>query len=309
MHLSKRDLRDYLAGFALVLLMVAAATWLNDYEVILPEIAALTTGMWIYHNQNWLRQPYKIFLAPSGTAIIGFFVNQLTLTYPAKVLLALALMLLLLSVLQSTLAPAFATGLLPIIVNATHWSFIVAIFLFTFILMVGVLLRGLHKGLGNGLGASYQTIFIFIGAVIVWTGAVWLVGQPQMAAIPPVLVVFFEVLQQPTYSGKMASKQIITLAGAATIGVLVHLLFSAWLVTTLISLPLVFGLLQLLHLKLPAAYAFPLLGLVLPTNMFRTLPLTALLAATFFLGFSFSYKKFMAVNKPIIDPSKNKVNR
>ncbi|AVK64332.1 hypothetical protein C5Z26_09485 [Lactobacillus sp. CBA3606] len=304
MHLINRDLRDYLVGFTLVLLMVAAATWLNDYEVILPEIAALTTGMWIYHNPTWLRQPYKIFLVPSGTAVIGFFINQLALTYPEKVLVALALMLLLLSVLRSTLAPAFATGLLPIIVNATHWSFIVAIFLFTLILMVGVLIRGLHQGLGKGSGSSYQTIFIFMGAVIVWTSAVWLVGQPQLAAMPPVLVVFFEVLQQPTYSGKMASKQIIALAGAATIGVLVHLLFSAWLVTTLISLPLVFGLLQLLHLKLPAAYAFPLLGLVLPTNMFRALPLTALLAASFFLGFSLCYKKLMAVSKPIIESSK-----
>ena len=46
--------RDYLIGFALVLLMVAGAMFLHDQEIILPEIAALTAGMWIYHNPRWL---------------------------------------------------------------------------------------------------------------------------------------------------------------------------------------------------------------------------------------------------------------
>ncbi|MBY7145912.1 hypothetical protein I2491_03850, partial [Levilactobacillus brevis] len=60
--------RDYLIGFALVLLMVAGATSLHDHEILLTEIAALTAGMWIYHHTRWLHQHYKIFLASSGTA-------------------------------------------------------------------------------------------------------------------------------------------------------------------------------------------------------------------------------------------------
>jgi len=48
MHLEKITVRDYLVGFAFVLLMVGIATWLHDYEIILPEIAALTSGMWNY---------------------------------------------------------------------------------------------------------------------------------------------------------------------------------------------------------------------------------------------------------------------
>lgn len=112
--------RDYLIGFALVLLMVAGAMFLHDQEIILPEIAALTAGMWIYHNPRWLHQPYKIFLAPSGTAVIGFLINQLPVNYPIKISLTLVGILVLLRELRSPLAPAFATGLLPIIVNATH---------------------------------------------------------------------------------------------------------------------------------------------------------------------------------------------
>lgn len=291
MHLEKITVRDYLVGFAFVLLMVGIATWLHDYEIILPEIAALTSGMWIYKKSDWLNQPLKIFQAPSGTAVIGFVVNRLPLNYPEKVVVTLLLILLLLRGLRSTLAPSFATGLLPIIVNATHWSFIIAIFAFTLTLMGVVLYRGLHHGLPANVTLSTHQMLIFLVAGILWTGLVWSTGNPQMAAIPPVLVVFFEALQQPSYSGKMALKHIIALSSAATIGVLIHLVIASWLLTTLISLPLIFILLAVLQLKLPAAYAFPLLALVLPTPMFDHLPLAALLAASFFMGTVFIVKQ------------------
>ncbi|HJE86230.1 hypothetical protein KB236_07985 [Levilactobacillus brevis] len=295
MALTKRDVRDYFIGFALVLTMVGIATGLNDYEIILPEIGALTAGMWIYHNPTWVSQPLKIFLAPSGTAVIGFVVNQLSISYPEKVGITLLFILLLLNVLRSTLAPSFATGLLPIIINATHWSFILAIFAFTLTLMVGVLLQGHYKGQPAGHPLHYQHMLGFVLAAAVWIGAVWLAGYPQMSGIPPVLVVFFEVSQKSSYSGKLAVKHIIALGGAATIGVLVHLVIGSWLLATLITLPLVFVLLQLLRIKLPAAYAFPLLALVLPANMFHTLPIAATLAACFFLGATFAYRKLAAL--------------
>ncbi|MFD1420546.1 hypothetical protein [Lactiplantibacillus songbeiensis] len=296
-HLSKLEIRDYLIGFALVLTMVGIATWQHDYEIILPEIGALTTGTWIYHKNDWVNQPFKIFLAPFGTAVLGFLVNQLAIGYPEKVLLTLIAMLIWLRIVGSALAPSFATGLLPVIVNATHWSFIVAIFAFTVILMLGVYIRGLQHGCKPGEPLHYQSMLIFMVVAAAWVGGVWLVGRPQMAAIPPVLVVFFEVLQKPTYSGKLMFKQIIALSLAATIGVLIHIGLASWLLTTLISLPLVFILLQLLDIKLPAAYAFPLLALVLPANMFSHLPVTAVLAASFFLGLVYGYKKLATVIK------------
>ncbi|MFC6261820.1 hypothetical protein [Levilactobacillus fujinensis] len=291
MSLTKRELGNYLIGFTFVLLMVTAASWLNDDELILPEIAALTTGMWIYQNQTWIRQPIKIFLAPSGTAIIGFLVNKIAINYPEKVLVTLILILVLLRVLHSTLAPAFATGLLPIIINATHWSFILAIFLFTALLMIGVLIQGHYKGLPVGQPLRFSHMLGFSLTALAWAITVWACGYPQMAGIPPVLVVFFEVSQMPNYTLKTAIKHVIALGGAATIGVLVHLLLASWLLTTLISLPVVFVLLQLLRIKLPAAYAFPLLALVLPTSMFYRLPLSAFLAATFFLGSTVIYRQ------------------
>jgi hypothetical protein len=93
MRLSTTEKRNYLIGFTFILFMVASATILNDMEIILPEIGALTAGTWIYQNGGWINQPFKIFLAPSGTAIIGFLVNMLSISYAQKVLLGLLLML------------------------------------------------------------------------------------------------------------------------------------------------------------------------------------------------------------------------
>lgn len=297
MHLSTTEKRNYLIGFAFIIFMVASATILNDMEIILPEIGALTAGTWIYQNDGWINQPVKIFLAPSGTAIIGFVINQLTITYAEKVLLGLLLMLVLLRVLHSNLAPSFATGLLPIIINATHWSFIVAILLFTLLLMGGVFLQGSYKKASPSDPIQNKHMVVFAIMAIIWVGAVWFFGFSQMAAIPPVMVVFFEVLQKPNYHWSMAVKHFIALVGAATIGVLVHMLIASWLLSAVISLPLVFILLQLLKIKLPAAFAFPLLSLVLPTSMFQMLPITAIIATTFFLGSMVILKKFISTYK------------
>ena len=301
MDLQQSDGWRYLIGWSFILLMVASATLQHDVEIILPEIGALTAGTWIYRKAAWTQQPVKLFLAPSGTAIIGFLVNRLPWDYPFKVLLGVLLMLLLLKGLQSSLAPAFATGLLPIIINATHWSFIVAILFWTLSLMVGVWLQQpAQVTAGTPNTANWWQMLGFISLVFIWVGAVWLVGQPQMAAIPPVIVVFFEAVQQPEYSVKDAAKQWLALTGAASIGVGVHLVLASWLLTTVIALPLVYLLLKSLNLKLPAAYAFPLLALVLPTSMFDKLPLSAALAAAFFLGALLIYQQILGWVRPAV---------
>ncbi|SPS07174.1 hypothetical protein [Latilactobacillus sakei] len=289
----KLKLTDYLIGFAFVLLMVGIATILNDAEIILPEIAALTTGLWIYHEPGWLNQPAKIFWLPSITAIVGFGINRLSLSYSLKIGLLLLIMIVLLCLFRSTLAPSFATGLLPIIVNATKVSFIIAILSFTFILMLVVILRKLNQQHPHHAAINYRVMLVFLGISLLWVLVVSLLDRPQMAAIPPVLVVFFEILQKPMYPGKMAIKQIVALTGAATIGVVAYIFIDSRLLVTLIALPLVWLLLYLLQVRIPAAYAFPLLAVILPQPMFHVLPFVTFLATCYFFGAAFVYQNFI----------------
>lgn len=289
----KLKLSDYLLGFGFVLLMVGIATVLNNVEIILPEIAALTTGLWIYHEPGWLNQPAKIFWLPSITAIVGFGINRLPLSYAVKISLLLLIMIVLLCLFRSTLAPSFATGLLPIIVNATELSFIIAILGFTLTLMLVVSLRKLHLQHPYHATINYCVMLVFLIIALLWVLVVSLLGRPQMAAIPPVLVVFFEILQKPMYPGKMAIKQMVALTGAATIGFVAYSLLDSRLLVTLIALPLVWALLYLLQVRIPAAYAFPLLAIILPHQMFQSLPLVTLLATSYFFGAAYLYQQYI----------------
>lgn len=274
----------YVLGLGFVLVMVGTATAFHDIEMLLPEIGALTVGTWVYRNEAWISQPIKIFVAPSVTAVIGFLINRLPWAYPFKIWVGLLAMVLVLRGLKTVLAPAFATGLLPIIANVTHWSYLVAIVIFTLLLVIGVHWQGEFRTAVPGPTISWIAVALFAGLVTLWVGGVWWLGAARLAAIPPVVVVFFEVLQKPQYPFQMAVRQILALSGAATIGMIVHTLVAPWLLCALVALPLVWVWLQILRLKMPAAYAFPLLALVLPPVMFTHLPLSALLAASFFLG-------------------------
>jgi hypothetical protein len=66
--------------------MVTVSVMLKDHEVILPEMAAMAIVIWVYREAGWIRQPSKIFLAPSITTVIGFVVNQLPITYVGNVI-------------------------------------------------------------------------------------------------------------------------------------------------------------------------------------------------------------------------------
>ncbi|MHC9537366.1 hypothetical protein ACVQ8P_06210 [Dellaglioa sp. BT-FLS60] len=296
MKLTKKLVIDYLIGYIFILIMVGSATVLHDSEVILPEIGALTVGLWIYKEQNWVNEPKKIFFIPSLTALIGFGLNRLLLPYSFKILMLLLLMVILLIVAKSVLAPAFATGLLPIIVNATHYSFMISILIFTFILMVVVRLRGISPKVAVKPVINKLNMFIFLMLAVIWVLIVTILGHPQMAAIPPVFVVFFEVLQKPMYPGKMAIKQIIALTAVAALSVVAYTYIESRLIVILIMLPIVFIILQLLKVKIPAAYAFPLLAVILPYAMFQSLPLATFFASCYFFGTAYLYHKFIVSN-------------
>ncbi|EEL29324.1 hypothetical protein bcere0018_16550 [Bacillus cereus Rock1-15] len=190
----KETIISYTIAILFILAMVTAGVLLNDPEVILPEIAAMAIALWAYREPGWLRQPEKIFIAPSITAVIGFAVNQMDIFYIGKVSLTLILMMLFLCVIQSNLAPSIATGLLPLVTNATEWSFVIAVFALTFILMIGVLIFKLNNGIERKVQIQYKYMTVFLILNFVWISLCWITGYEQLVVIPPILVVVYESL-------------------------------------------------------------------------------------------------------------------
>lgn len=288
----KETVLSYIVAFVLVLLMVASAVWLDDREVILPEIAAMAVGMWVYREPGWIKQPFKIFIAPSLTAVIGFAVNQLNMAYVGKVILTLALIMFVLSLIRTSLAPSIATGLLPLVINATEWTFILSVVVLTLVLMLGVLAVGIHKGLEQKVQVNIKYMIIYVLLNIIWISLVWIAGYPQLAVIPPILVVVYEVLQKPMYNGKMAFKQGLVLTVSATVGSLLYFFIDSWVLATLLAMILMLVLLRIVGIRMPAVFAFPLLPFIFPEEIVPRLPIGALVASVFFFGSLLAYKKY-----------------
>ncbi|PDY39501.1 hypothetical protein COK99_17940 [Bacillus thuringiensis] len=288
----KETIISYTIAILFILAMVTAGVLLNDPEVILPEIAAMAIALWAYREPGWLRQPEKIFIAPSITAVIGFMVNQMDIAYLGKVSLTLVFMMLFLRVIQSNLAPSIATGLLPLVTNATEWSFVIAVFALTFILMVGVLIFKLNNGIKRKVQIQYKYMTVFLILNFVWISLCWITGYEQLAVIPPILVVVYESLQKPMYNEKMAFKQIVVLTTSATVGPILYFAIDSWIVVTLLNMILMLILLKIVGVRIPAVYAFPLLPLVFPDGMIKMLPVASFVAGVFLFGAVLLYKKW-----------------
>ncbi|MGF9909004.1 hypothetical protein [Brevibacillus porteri] len=283
---------SYIIAIALILLMVAASVILDDPEVILPEIAAMAIGIWVYREPGWIRQPSKIFVAPSITAAIGFAINQVDLPYLGKVSITLVLMMLFLRIIQSNFGPSLATGLLPLVTNAVEWSFMISVVMLSFIIMLGVLTFKLNGGLEKKVKIPYQYMLVFLILIFVWIGLCWMAGYPQLAVIPPILVVVYESLHKPMFNGKMAFKLGMVLTISATVGTLLYFAIDSWVIVTLLDMILMLVLLRIVGMRVPAAYAFPLLPFVFPDEMVVMLPVGALVASTFLFGSVLLYKKW-----------------
>jgi len=289
----REALASYACAFVFIIAMVAVAAALGDREIVLPEIAAMAVALWAYREQSWMRRPEAIFLWPSITAVMGFGTNLLALPFAAKLAIVLITMLSFFALFRYSLAPALATGFLPIVTNATEASFLISIGVTTFVLMLGVAAVRLRKPADRSAPLNPRAMLANGTITLAWMGLAWAAGYPQLGLIPPVTVVVYESLHMKMYSAKMALKQAAVLTLSATIGVALFLTLDSWVLIAALDLLLMAGLLRLFRMRVPAVYAFPFLAFVFPVEAVRNLPIAAALICTFSLGLVVLYRRWL----------------
>lgn len=290
---------SYLCAFAFIAAMVAAASFWNDREIVLPEIAAMAIALWVYRDPGWMRHPEKIFLWPTATALMGYGINLLAIPFAAKLVLVLAGMLLFFLLFRYSLAPALATGFLPVVTNATSPSFIAAIVASTLVLMLAVVLAGLRADPDRTAPLQPRLMAVYAAIHLAWIGITASAGYLHLAVLPPVAVVVYESLHMKMYSWRVLLRQTAVLTLSAAAGVLLSLLIDHWVAAVLLALALMWLLLYGLKMRLPAAYAFPLLAYVFPPDAVSVLPVAALLACLFSLGLVLAYRTVRGPAMPL----------
>ena len=283
MHSANLTLRQesssYLAAFVFIVAMVAAASFWDDREIVLPEIAAMAVALFAYREQSWMRHPEKIFLWPTVTALLGFGINLLAIPFALKLALVLVGMLLFFALFRYSLAPALATGFLPVVTNATELSFVVAILVTTFLLMLAVVFGKLRSTVDRAVVVQPQILLVYWAIVLASIGIAAAIGHLHLAVLPPIAVVVYESLHMKMYSWRMVFKQTAVLTLSAATGVGLFLLIPNWVAVVVIDMLLMWVLLRLFNMRMPAVYAFPLLAYVFPQQSLALLPIAALLVS------------------------------
>lgn len=276
---------DYLIGYILILLMVILSAEMDNNHLILPEFAVLCVGVLALKETHWIINPFKIVLMPSVTALMGFGVNLFKIDYLFKIYFIVLLMLIVLKLANSKLAPSFATGLLPIVTNTQHWYFILVVVGMTSVLMIVVYITGSYKSIKKPVKSLERVVVRqYLEILLVWIMIVHILGVDMMVAIPPVLVLLLEMIQKEHYPVLILWKQVVILTIIAYISVWLHLLIANDIYYIAIMMPLILIILNIFRIQIPAVYAFPPLILVLPIPMIQQLGWYTLLASSFSLG-------------------------
>lgn len=303
---------EHSKGFVLVIVMILGAIVLHNKEIILPELAALSIGGLVYKHPEWIQRPFFLFFMPTLTAVIGFGLNMLPVSLAIKLMLVLIVIFVFMRILGVYLAPALATGLLPIITNCTSWIFVVSILIFMSAIALAVRLwarpaTATGAALGANPGATPHEhngvgFWVYLFFMVCWLAICNALGHVAVAAIPPVIVVGFEVMHKKIYSAEVLIKQVIILSLAALVGACSLYFLINPLLVGVVDMVAVFFLLHIFKVKLPPAYAMSLLPMVIQLGSPWIFGLSVFLEASVILFFVYCWKRYAqpSMNKWII---------
>lgn len=130
--------KRYLFALGMILLMVGAAGISGETEVIFPEMAALTIGMWIIDKRVWKVRRWQMVTLLTAGAVAGVCLVRFS-TFPLIVNLCLAFLFaaagLLLS--RTTLVPLISACMLPVLLKTESWVYPAAVLVMSLIVAGG----------------------------------------------------------------------------------------------------------------------------------------------------------------------------
>lgn len=119
--------RDRLAMEAAALMYVVAIALTADcsgwHYLLFPALAALSEDVLTRPWGKWVSQPGRLIVTPTVGAGVGTLITRRFPYGVLSVLVIVALCLCVLLLLKSNIAPAIATGMLPLVLHITSWLY------------------------------------------------------------------------------------------------------------------------------------------------------------------------------------------
>jgi hypothetical protein len=276
--------------------------------LLFPELAALSHDVITRPRGKWATQPWRLVLTPTVTAIIGLYLTR-HLSYGAlSISLIVALSLIAIKLMKSTIAPAISAGALPMVLDERSWLYPCAIFLGLALLVIVLLLwrrfgvrndhptrsEAEHSELVDALEAPPHDRLWIIGLMtfVLILGAAAQITGLRFLLFPPLIVMAYELFGHPEIPGWMKRPALFPIVCllTASIGLITHHALHANFIAVMTTVLCSVVILRLFEVHMPPALAVGLLPFVMTAPDYR-FPLSVLLGTVALTLYFFGYRR------------------
>ena len=294
-----KSLVRHLVAIVGVLLMVGAAEFWQEKEIVFPELVALTVGLWIIDKRVWRASGWQVIVLMFFGAVAGVcLVRYSPLPYLLNLCVAFAFAGACLLIFRATLIPLISACALPVLLQTHAWIYPLAVLTLCVIL---VLMQKLMVRLGLRLPVEYVPAnkadwsavrtwlrllcFVFLAAALaVVTGCLYLL-------IPPLLVTFAEMATSAAGFRNRPVQVFVTLVLAVLLGTASQIVGNHWLhlpqvVTAAFVVVCLFLFFRITRRYFAPAGAMAFIPMIVPQGNLVWLPLQAAIGAALFIAVS-----------------------
>ena len=292
----KKKIR-YCSVLAMIALMVGVAELTGEREIIFPEMAALTIGLWISDKHIWQVGNGQLILLMTLAAVAGVLIVRYSpLPFIFNIVAAFVIAGLILTTQRSTLYPLVSALILPVLLHTTSWVYPLSVLTMTIIIITVK-----HIFERNGVRSRFEytpSDKPIKSAVSIWTGmtacilliaAIGYYSTYIYIIIPPLIVSFVEFVNTKAGFRNRPVLTVLLLSVCSLIGSTFQLVGHFYLglplaVVAFSILIAVFGLFEWLGKFFAPAGAISLIPLLLPEEVLPYLPLEVFVGAVFFIA-------------------------
>ena len=289
--------KRYLSALVMILLMIEVAELFNEKEIIFPEMAALTIGMWIVNKRVWRVKYWQMLLLMTQGACAGVLI---VLYSPFSLIINVAIAFLGAAIglllTRASLFPLISACVLPVLLRTESWIYPLSVFVMTLIIIV-VQRWMVHRGIREPIvyepvernwsadslrWSSLLMSVIAVACLAVYTSNFYFI-------IPPLIVMYVEFVNSKAGFRNRPVLTILLLVSGSLVGSLFQWIGYYFLglpetVVALFIFIILFTLFEWLGKFFAPVGAMALIPMLLPKEALFSLPFQVFIGATLFIG-------------------------
>ncbi|MBF7091982.1 HPP family protein [Flavobacterium sp. ALJ2] len=276
-------------------LMISVSEWLDEKEVLFPEMAALVLGLWVIDKKTWTVSRPMLIILMTVCAVFGILLVRYS-PFPLLVNIAIsfAFTSLCLIITRTTLIPITSAAMLPVLMGTHSLVYPASVFVMSILVITGQWLlekNRLRKTIPSNIKKSaihhpkhWIKLFIWlllIAVIPVFTGQVYFI-------VPPLVVMFIEFSSSSAGFRNRPVQVFLIMVTAGVLGTIfqyyLHILLGLPLVyTVLLLFSCLFVFFEIIEKPFAPACAIALVPMIIPQKNVLAYPFQVAVGTAVFI--------------------------